>query len=542
MHADVAGDDHLQPRQADAGVGQLAEVERALRVGHIHHDLQRRLGHRVQIGGDALEGQGAGVDVAGIALGAAHGDLLAVLDQIQRVAGANHGRHAQFAGDDRRVAGAAATVGHNRGRALHHRLPVGVGHVGHQHIAGLDLVHVVDAADHAGGAAADALADGAALGQHRAALAELVTLHLGGLGARLHRLRARLQDVDAAGHAVLAPLDIHRPAVVLLDHQRLAGQLVHIFVGNGELHPQIGRRVLGAHALTRYIRIHHAHLLAAQRAAQDGRLVLTQRGLVDVELVRVHRALDHHLAQAVAGGDKHHIAEAGFGVQGKQHARSARTRAHHQLHAGRQGDFLVLETMVHAVGDRAVVVEAGEHFLDLEHHVIGASHVQEGFLLAGEAGVRQIFGGCRGAHRHRHVATAVLGTQLGVGLADIAVQLRLQRRIHHPATDFPARFGQRLHVFHVQRAQAVEDPLVQRVVGDERLECVGSGGEPARYRDAQLGQVADHLAQRGILAADLCQVIQSQVLQPEDVGGQSDAPGGIGRRRPGDMPAKTALF
>ena len=48
----------------------------------------------------------------------------------------------------------------------------------------------------------------------------------------------------------------------------------------------------------------------------------------------------------------------------------------------------------------------------------------------------------------------------------------------------------------------------------------------AGHRDAQAGQVADHLAQRGILAADPGQVGQAQVVQPQDVLGsrRQDAP------------------
>src|SRR3546814_2444967 len=57
-----------------------------------------------KIGGDALEGQGAGIDEAGVALRAAHGVFLAILDQVQRVAGADHGGHAQLARNDRGVA------------------------------------------------------------------------------------------------------------------------------------------------------------------------------------------------------------------------------------------------------------------------------------------------------------------------------------------------------------------------------------------------------------------------------------------------------
>src|SRR5690606_169144 len=215
VHADVAGDDHLQPRQAYTGVGQHREVERTLRVGNVHHHLERCRRHVLQVGGVALEGQGAVVDETGVAFGAADGDHLAVLDRIQRVAGADHGRYAQLARDDRGMAGATTTVGDDGGRALHHRLPVRVGHVGDEHVAGLHARHVVKRAHHPGDAAADLLADRAALADHRATLAELVTLDLGRLGARLDRLGARLDDEELAADAVLGPLDVHRTLVVL---------------------------------------------------------------------------------------------------------------------------------------------------------------------------------------------------------------------------------------------------------------------------------------------------------------------------------------
>src|SRR3546814_14866444 len=66
------------------------------------------------------------------------------------------------------------------------------------------------------------------------------------------------------------------------------------------------------------------------------------------------------------------------------------------------------------------------------------------------------------------------------------------------------------------------DALVQGVVGDEVPERIRRGRETAGNRDAEPGQLADHLAERGILAADLGQVGQSKVVQPQDVFGGSE--------------------
>lgn len=154
----------------------------------------------------------------------------------------------------------------------------------------------------------------------------------------------------------------------------------------------------------------------------------------------------------------------------------------------------MLEAMMHAVGDRAIVVEAGEHFLDLVHHIVGTGHIEEGFLLACKRGVRQVFGGCRGAHGHGHVAAAIFGAQLFVSGTNVAVQFRLQRCVDHPAADLLAGEGECVDVFDIQRRQLVEDALRQVVVRDEVLESFRSGRISTGYRDAQPGQVADHLA------------------------------------------------
>ena len=78
---------------------------------------------------------------------------------------------------------------------------------------------------------------------------ELEAFDLRRASARLHRFRARLHDVELAGGAVLRPFDIHRTPVVLLDHERLLRELVHVGIVEAELRA-IGRgRLLDAHAL-----------------------------------------------------------------------------------------------------------------------------------------------------------------------------------------------------------------------------------------------------------------------------------------------------
>ena len=230
MYPDHAVDDEFQSCESDAVVGQGRKCKGAVRIAHIHHDLDGGRRHRIQLDLLFLDAEHALIDIAGVALGARDRHVLAILDGVGCLAAAHHRRNAQFARDDGRVAGAAAAVGHDRGRALHDRLPIRIGHVGDQHVAGLHALHFIGTAYDARAAGADALADAASLGQHARARFEREALDAAAAAA-LHGLRPGLQDIDLAGGAILAPLDIHRAAVVLLDRQRLACQLLNLGVG-----------------------------------------------------------------------------------------------------------------------------------------------------------------------------------------------------------------------------------------------------------------------------------------------------------------------
>src|SRR5690606_9393984 len=91
----------------------------------------------------------------------------------------------------------------------------------------------------------------------------------------------------------------------------------------------------------------------------------------------------------------------------------------------------------------------------------------------------------------------------GVGRTHGLVEFGNQRSLDHPAADFTAGRGERGYVFDIETGEALLDAPGQSTLGDELLEGVGRGRITARDRDAESGQVSDHLAKRGILAADL---------------------------------------
>ena len=263
-------------------VRHLREVERHLRIADVHHDLDRRVRQLAALDVGDLGLEQAVVDVAGVALGAGDGDERAFLEHRGRVAAADDRRDAELARDDRRVAGAAAAVGDDRAGALHHRLPVRVGHVGDEDVAGLDLVHVGDRVDDPDRPGADLLADRAAFDEDRAAALQRVALL--GLARRLalHRLGPRLQDVELAVDAVLAPLDVHRPAVVLLDDERVAGELGDLVVGERIAVALLGRGVERRHQLAARgavfgRRERHPDQLRAEVPADDRPLAVAKR-------------------------------------------------------------------------------------------------------------------------------------------------------------------------------------------------------------------------------------------------------------------------
>ena len=98
-------------------------------------------------------------------------------------------------------------------------------------------------------------------------------LRLPAVLAGLHGLRARLQDVQAAVDPVLAPFDVHRAAVVVLDGEGVAGELLDVVVREAEAVPQrsLDRNEVNGVADFAVARVGHLERLLAQPALEDGR-------------------------------------------------------------------------------------------------------------------------------------------------------------------------------------------------------------------------------------------------------------------------------
>ena len=129
------------------------------------------------------------------------------------------------------MAGSPSPVGHNGAGTFHDRLPVGIGHVCDQHITWLHLVHLRNAVYQAHRTSANFLTNGTALSQHNALAFELVTQLGCTLGLTFHCFRARLQNVDQAVSAVLAPLNVHGAAVMLFNDHGILRQEGDVDIG-----------------------------------------------------------------------------------------------------------------------------------------------------------------------------------------------------------------------------------------------------------------------------------------------------------------------
>ena len=115
--------------------------------------------------------------------------------------------------------------------------------------------------------------------------------------------------------------------------------------------------------------------------------------------------------------------------------------------------------------------------------MVGAAHVEEGFLLAGERRFRQVFCGGRRAHGDGDIGPAVAHAL--VACDDFLLQARGEGRGQDPAADARAGLGEARDVVDVERGELLLDAVREPFVRQEVAVGVGRGGEAVRHRDAE---------------------------------------------------------
>ena len=520
MDADVGVDNELLAGQAHAIVGDLALGEGLLRNGQVHHDLGLGFGQITQIEPLHLEVQQPLVDEALFAFGRGNGDVLAALDHLGAVTGTDNAGDAKLAGDDGGVAGTAAAVGDNGGGDLHNRLPVGVGHVGDQHLAFLEAVDISHIGDDIGLALADLGAHGQAFHQHLAPFLELVGFHgaLGGLG--MDGFGPGLDDEQVAGAdlfavAILGPLDIHGLAVMLLDDAGPLGELQDLIVVDYVCMPLIvgGGDVLHRLVVASLVVVDHLHLFAAHPLADDGPLAFLEGGLEDVIFVRVDSALHDVLAQAPGAGYEDGILKAALGVDGEHDTGGGGIAAHHLLDGDGEVDVELSETLVVTVGNGPVGEEAGKALLAVFDQGVNPADIQVGFLLAGKGGIGQVLGSGRRTDRHVNVL-AVLGLHLLVGLDDGLAQVVRELGVADDVAGLFAALLQVSEIVGVEAGQRLFDGLFDTGGLEQVAIGIGGDGKAMGYRNSLGGEITVHLAQGGVFAANQGHVVDADIVEP----------------------------
>ena len=174
----------------------------------------------------------------------------------------------------------------------------------------------------------------------------------------------------------------------------------------------------------------------------------------------------------------------------------------------------MIESLVHAVGNGAVIEKRSEHLVHGRNDIVQAADVEKRFLLSCKRRVGQVLRGGRGTHCHGDVAATA---HFRPGRFDVLLQPRWQWRVQYPASDRFAGLGQRRNVVDIEAVQHTVDTLVE-LFGGKKLAIRGCRGrESARYRNAEVVEIADHFAERGVLSADGLNVVHTKLGEPDDV-------------------------
>jgi len=144
-----------------------------------------------------------------------------------------------------------------------------------------------------------------------------------------------------------------------------------------------------------------------------------------------------------------------------------------------------------------------------------AANIEERFLLAGEACVRQILRRRARAHRDIRIDLARPAAELLVRLGDGSGEFIKPRAVQKGVPNRRACFCKRdLAGFEI--VQRTGNDAAQFVCIHEPPTSVRRRGESGRHLHALSGQMAHHLAERRVFAADDCNVAAPKRFEPHD--------------------------
>ena len=141
---------------------------------------------------------------------------------------------------------------------------------------------------------------------------------------------------------------------MLLDNASPPRERENVILAHREAQAVIRRHWHVLHHFSAADVIDEFEFLRAENFLENRTIALPKGGLEHIIFVGIHRALHHVFTEAVGGVDEHCVAKSALGVDGEHHPGSREVGAHHALDTDGERDLVVVESLVHAVGNRPV--------------------------------------------------------------------------------------------------------------------------------------------------------------------------------------------
>ena len=322
------------------------------------------------------------------------GDVLAGFQYFGRfyaaALGADDAWNAEFAGNDRSVAGHAASIGDDRDGFLHSRYPVRGGHRGDEDFAFLEFIDILRVGDDVAFACCHSRAGRKTFdeyfmigGQFHFSACFLFFILLGPNG-----FRTSLEDPDAV-LVVDSPFHIHVAAIVLFNGFRIGSELDDLFISESLRLGKVFRYFSFFYIAARFTNEFDG--LFIDMAGSDGEVFL-----VDDEVIRGDGALYDVFAKTPGAFDHDGLVIAVGNVYGEHDA--CDFGVSHHLYGSGESDVFMVEVLLRSVVYSAVGEGGCVAFLDLTDDHVTAGDIQVGVLLACEGSIRQVFCGSRGTN------------------------------------------------------------------------------------------------------------------------------------------------
>ena len=184
------------------------------------------------------------------------------------------------------------------------------------------------------------------------------------------------------------------------------------------------------------------------------------------------------------------------------------------MYADGQRDLAVIETLMHAVRDCAIVEQRGVDLVQRLDEVVEAADVEKSLLLSGERCVGQVFGSRGRADRYGDIMAV---GQCFPGLADFFHEPIGQGGLQYPRSNLVPDCRQCVDIVHIEALEGLVDALIELIASQElairRRRC----REAAGYRHTQTAQITNHFTKRGVLAADDIHIIHAKLGELDDV-------------------------